>query len=195
MLSFSSHPDVVIPESPEAYIKLTENTLKSSSGMKRLELVEHVVIIFYFLTLTLSCHSHWMLHCLIEPFIAAWKDDNIKNSVIYFIANNISVDKLLLSSCYRCTNAWPSFYINGMQTEALGKNSLLYSPKTVCWVCGPGEPGQLEASLRQLDQALDVGRYHLQQREAAAANRSSPDIDSTYMGYVRFLSTDHFFLL
>uniref|UniRef100_M3ZLV0 KASH domain-containing protein n=1 Tax=Xiphophorus maculatus TaxID=8083 RepID=M3ZLV0_XIPMA len=27
--------DVVIPESPEAYIKLTENTLKSSSGMKR----------------------------------------------------------------------------------------------------------------------------------------------------------------
>lgn len=25
-------PDVVIPESPEAYIKLTENTLKSSSG-------------------------------------------------------------------------------------------------------------------------------------------------------------------
>lgn len=27
--------DVVIPESPEAYIKLTENTLKSSSGRKR----------------------------------------------------------------------------------------------------------------------------------------------------------------
>lgn len=28
----SFFPDVVIPESPEAYIKLTENTLKSSSG-------------------------------------------------------------------------------------------------------------------------------------------------------------------
>uniref|UniRef100_A0A3Q3FH00 Spectrin repeat containing nuclear envelope protein 1 n=1 Tax=Kryptolebias marmoratus TaxID=37003 RepID=A0A3Q3FH00_KRYMA len=49
-----------------------------------------------------------------------------------------------------------------------------------------GEPGQLEASLRQLDQALDAGRYHLQQREAAA-NRSSPDIDSTYMGYMRLM--------
>lgn len=46
-----------------------------------------------------------------------------------------------------------------------------------------GEPGQLEASLRQLDQALDAGRYHLQQREATA-KRSSPDVDSTYMGYV-----------
>lgn len=46
-----------------------------------------------------------------------------------------------------------------------------------------GEPGQLEASLRQLDQALDAGRYQLQQREATA-NNSSPDIDSTYMGYV-----------
>uniref|UniRef100_A0A3B4YE87 Spectrin repeat containing nuclear envelope protein 1 n=1 Tax=Seriola lalandi dorsalis TaxID=1841481 RepID=A0A3B4YE87_SERLL len=41
-------------------------------------------------------------------------------------------------------------------------------------------------SLRQLDQALDAGRYHLQQREASA-NRSSPDIDSTYMGYMRLM--------
>lgn len=55
-----------------------------------------------------------------------------------------------------------------------------------CALCA-GEPGQLEASLRQLDQALDAGRYHLQQREATA-NRSSPDIDSTYMGYVSLLS-------
>lgn len=31
----SFFPDVVIPESPEAYIKLTENTLKSSSGRKQ----------------------------------------------------------------------------------------------------------------------------------------------------------------
>uniref|UniRef100_A0A3P9KLK4 KASH domain-containing protein n=1 Tax=Oryzias latipes TaxID=8090 RepID=A0A3P9KLK4_ORYLA len=31
-----------------------------------------------------------------------------------------------------------------------------------------GEPGQLENSLRQLDQALDAGRYHLQKREASA---------------------------
>uniref|UniRef100_A0A3Q3Q2J9 KASH domain-containing protein n=1 Tax=Monopterus albus TaxID=43700 RepID=A0A3Q3Q2J9_MONAL len=49
-----------------------------------------------------------------------------------------------------------------------------------------GEPGQLEASLRQLDQALDAGRYHLQQREATA-NHSSPDIDSIYMGYIRLM--------
>ncbi|XP_028460256.1 nesprin-1 isoform X2 [Perca flavescens] len=49
-----------------------------------------------------------------------------------------------------------------------------------------GEPDQLEASLRQLDQALDAGRYHLQQREATA-NSSSPDIDSTYMGYMRLM--------
>uniref|UniRef100_A0A3P8TBY5 Spectrin repeat containing nuclear envelope protein 1 n=1 Tax=Amphiprion percula TaxID=161767 RepID=A0A3P8TBY5_AMPPE len=68
-------PDVVIPESPEAYIKLTENTLKSSSGRKH---------------------------------------------------------------------------------------------------------------LRQLDQALDAGRYHLQQREVTA-KRCSPDIDSTYMGYMRLM--------
>lgn len=31
----SLFPDVVIPESPEAYIKLTENTLKSSCGRKQ----------------------------------------------------------------------------------------------------------------------------------------------------------------
>ncbi|XP_074471039.1 nesprin-1-like isoform X4 [Sebastes fasciatus] len=49
-----------------------------------------------------------------------------------------------------------------------------------------GEPGQLEASLRQLDQALDAGRYHIQQREATA-NSSSPDVDSTYMGYMRLM--------
>lgn len=47
----------------------------------------------------------------------------------------------------------------------------------------PGEPGQLEASLRHLDQALNAGRHHLQQREALASS-SSPDRDSTYMGYV-----------
>lgn len=44
-----------------------------------------------------------------------------------------------------------------------------------------GEPGQLEARLRQLDQALDAGRHHLKQREAAA---NGADVDSTYMGYV-----------
>ncbi|KAK1888724.1 Nesprin-1, partial [Dissostichus eleginoides] len=49
-----------------------------------------------------------------------------------------------------------------------------------------GEPGQLEASLRQLDQALDAGRFHLQQREATASS-SSPDRDSTYMGYMRLM--------
>ena len=46
-----------------------------------------------------------------------------------------------------------------------------------------GEPGQLEAHLRQLDQALDAGRYHLQQREGAVTS-SSPELDSNYMGYV-----------
>ncbi|XP_037304616.2 nesprin-1 isoform X8 [Pungitius pungitius] len=49
-----------------------------------------------------------------------------------------------------------------------------------------GESGQLEASLRQLDQALDAGRYHLQQRESTV-NSSSPDVDSTYMGYMRLM--------
>ncbi|TWW68818.1 Nesprin-1 Enaptin KASH domain-containing protein 1 [Takifugu flavidus] len=49
-----------------------------------------------------------------------------------------------------------------------------------------GEPGQLEASLRQLDQALNAGRQHLQQREALASS-SSPDMDSTYMGYMRLM--------
>ncbi|XP_033998692.1 nesprin-1 isoform X2 [Trematomus bernacchii] len=49
-----------------------------------------------------------------------------------------------------------------------------------------GDPGQLEASLRQLDQALDAGRFHLQQREATASS-SSPDRDSTYMGYMRLM--------
>lgn len=47
-------------------------------------------------------------------------------------------------------------------------------------VCA-GEPGQLEARLRQLDQALDAGRFHLKQREAAA---NGSDVDSSYMGYV-----------
>lgn len=59
---------------------------------------------------------------------------------------------------------------------------LLCLCRSACAFCA-GEPGQLEASLRQLDQALDAGRYHLQQREATA-NRVSPDVDSTYMGYV-----------
>uniref|UniRef100_A0A3Q3DGG5 KASH domain-containing protein n=1 Tax=Hippocampus comes TaxID=109280 RepID=A0A3Q3DGG5_HIPCM len=49
-----------------------------------------------------------------------------------------------------------------------------------------GDPGQLEASLRQLDQALDASRYQLQAREEAAS-RSSPDADSTYMGYMRLM--------
>uniref|UniRef100_A0A667WTQ4 Spectrin repeat containing nuclear envelope protein 1 n=1 Tax=Myripristis murdjan TaxID=586833 RepID=A0A667WTQ4_9TELE len=45
---------------------------------------------------------------------------------------------------------------------------------------------QLEAHLRQLDQALESGRYRLQQREATA-NTSSPEVDSTYMGYMRLM--------
>ncbi|XP_057678025.1 nesprin-1 isoform X5 [Corythoichthys intestinalis] len=49
-----------------------------------------------------------------------------------------------------------------------------------------GDPGQLEASLRQLDQALDASRYQLQAREDAVS-RSSPEADSTYMGYMRLM--------
>ncbi|CAJ1078482.1 nesprin-1 [Xyrichtys novacula] len=49
-----------------------------------------------------------------------------------------------------------------------------------------GEPGQLEASLRQLDQVLDAGQFHLQQREATTES-SSQDVDSTYMGYMRLM--------
>ncbi|XP_061667964.1 nesprin-1 isoform X8 [Syngnathoides biaculeatus] len=49
-----------------------------------------------------------------------------------------------------------------------------------------GDPGQLEASLRQLDQALDATRYQLQAREDAASH-SIPDTDSTYMGYMRLM--------
>ncbi|XP_026197444.1 nesprin-1 isoform X3 [Anabas testudineus] len=50
-----------------------------------------------------------------------------------------------------------------------------------------GETDQLKASLRQLDQALDAGRYHLQQQREATANSSSSDIDSTYLGYMRLM--------
>lgn len=63
------------------------------------------------------------------------------------------------------------YAVSSVQFSALIFTKLLFTD----------DPGQLEASLRQLDQALDAGRYHLQQREASA-NRSSPD--STYMGYV-----------
>ncbi|XP_077443053.1 nesprin-1 isoform X2 [Stigmatopora argus] len=49
-----------------------------------------------------------------------------------------------------------------------------------------GDAGQLEASLRQLDQALGASRYQMQAREDAVS-RSSPDPDSTYMGYMRLM--------
>ncbi|XP_061559702.1 nesprin-1 isoform X16 [Phycodurus eques] len=49
-----------------------------------------------------------------------------------------------------------------------------------------GDGGQLEASLRQLDQALDASRYQLRAREDATSH-SSPDADSTYMGYMRLM--------
>uniref|UniRef100_A0A8C2ZZJ9 KASH domain-containing protein n=1 Tax=Cyclopterus lumpus TaxID=8103 RepID=A0A8C2ZZJ9_CYCLU len=62
-------------------------------------------------------------------------------------------------------------------------NGYIFHP---CCGLGAGEAGQLEASLRQLDQALDAGQYHIQQREATV-NSSSPDVDSTYMGYMRLM--------
>uniref|UniRef100_A0A8K9XYB1 Spectrin repeat containing nuclear envelope protein 1 n=1 Tax=Oncorhynchus mykiss TaxID=8022 RepID=A0A8K9XYB1_ONCMY len=48
----------------------------------------------------------------------------------------------------------------------------------------------LEAHLRQLDQAVDSGRYSVQQGEAAACSgqaSTSPELDSTYMGYMRLM--------
>uniref|UniRef100_A0A8C7FN26 Spectrin repeat containing nuclear envelope protein 1 n=1 Tax=Oncorhynchus kisutch TaxID=8019 RepID=A0A8C7FN26_ONCKI len=48
----------------------------------------------------------------------------------------------------------------------------------------------LASHLRQLDQAVDSGRYSVQQGEAAACSgqtSTSPELDSTYMGYMRLM--------
>ncbi|XP_028970453.2 nesprin-1 isoform X2 [Esox lucius] len=53
-----------------------------------------------------------------------------------------------------------------------------------------GEPGQLEAHLRQMDQALDSEHFYLQQREGAVhtgKTSTSPELESAYMGYMRLM--------
>lgn len=67
-----------------------------------------------------------------------------------------------------------------LEEEEVEENVYMRTAATVL----SGEPGQLEARLRQLDQALDAGRYHLKQREAAA---NGSDVDSSYMGYMRLM--------
>ncbi|MBN3320114.1 SYNE1 protein, partial [Atractosteus spatula] len=53
-----------------------------------------------------------------------------------------------------------------------------------------GEAGSLETHIRQLDKALDTSRFHLQQTENIIRSRTptGPELDSTYMGYMRLLS-------
>lgn len=98
---------------------------------------------------------------------------------VYLKRNVILVITYQFAPCR--TNCMPFYCISSMQTKAVRNIFLAIQHLPV--FSAAGEPGQLEASLRQLDQALDAGRYHLQQREASAS-RSSPDMDSTYMGYV-----------
>lgn len=50
-----------------------------------------------------------------------------------------------------------------------------------------GEPGALEAHIRQLDKALDTSRFQIQQTENIIRSKTptGPELDSTYKGYVR----------
>lgn len=52
---------------------------------------------------------------------------------------------------------------------------------------GAGEPGALEAHIRQLDKALDTSRFQIQQTENIIRSKTptGPELDSTYKGYVR----------
>ncbi|XP_028808915.1 nesprin-1 isoform X8 [Denticeps clupeoides] len=47
-----------------------------------------------------------------------------------------------------------------------------------------GEPGHLEAHLKQLDKALDANRYRIQQSRQST---STPELESSYMGYMKLL--------
>lgn len=58
---------------------------------------------------------------------------------------------------------------------------------------GTGEPGALEAHIRQLDKALDTSRFQIQQTENIIRSKTptGPELDSSYKGYVRvFWSTN-----
>ena len=60
------------------------------------------------------------------------------------------------------------------------------------FVFGTGEPGALEAHIRQLDKALDISRFQIQQTENIIRSKTptGPELDSSYKGYVRvFWST------
>lgn len=52
---------------------------------------------------------------------------------------------------------------------------------------GTGEPGGLEAHIRQLDKALDTSRFQIQQTENIIRSKTptGPELDSSYKGYVR----------
>ncbi|XP_033368639.1 nesprin-1 isoform X3 [Parus major] len=52
-----------------------------------------------------------------------------------------------------------------------------------------GEPGALEAHIRQLDKALDTSRFQIQQTENIIRSKTptGPELDSTYRGYMKLL--------
>ncbi|XP_071405405.1 nesprin-1 isoform X2 [Pithys albifrons albifrons] len=52
-----------------------------------------------------------------------------------------------------------------------------------------GEPGALEARIRQLDKALDTSRFQIQQTENIIRSKTptGPELDSTYKGYMKLL--------
>lgn len=56
---------------------------------------------------------------------------------------------------------------------------------------GTGEPGALEAHIRQLDKALDTSRFQIQQTENIIRSKTptGPELDSSYKGYVRVFWT------
>ncbi|XP_064913475.1 nesprin-1 isoform X24 [Columba livia] len=53
-----------------------------------------------------------------------------------------------------------------------------------------GEPGALEAHIRQLDKALDTSRFQIQQTENIIRSKTptGPELDSSYKGYMKLLS-------
>ncbi|XP_049657213.1 nesprin-1 isoform X17 [Accipiter gentilis] len=52
-----------------------------------------------------------------------------------------------------------------------------------------GEPGALEAHIRQLDKALDTSRFQIQQTENIIRSKTptGPELDSSYKGYMKLL--------
>ncbi|XP_059691375.1 nesprin-1-like isoform X2 [Gavia stellata] len=52
-----------------------------------------------------------------------------------------------------------------------------------------GEPGALEAHIRQLDKALDTSRFQIQQTENIIRSKTptGPELDSSYRGYMKLL--------